>query len=114
MKCDKKDMLLYAVTDRSWLGEETLYEQVEKALKDCEKLSHLHNDLEYLISSGNDEIAAKNKTNLIEKICDEIFKELKAQGLTKYSGTEAEAHAYSVNNLIKNNDIRNLHILYGV
>lgn len=33
MKCDKKDMLLYAVTDRSWLGEETLYEQVEKALK---------------------------------------------------------------------------------
>ena len=33
MKCDKKDLLLYAVTDRSWLGEETLYEQVEKALK---------------------------------------------------------------------------------
>ncbi len=26
-------MLLYAVTDRSWLGEETLYSQVEKALK---------------------------------------------------------------------------------
>ena len=33
MKCDKKDLLLYAVTDRSWLGERTLYEQVEKALK---------------------------------------------------------------------------------
>lgn len=33
MKCDKKDMLLYAVTDRSWLGEETLYAQVEKALR---------------------------------------------------------------------------------
>ena len=29
----RKDLLLYAVTDRSWLGEETLYEQVEKALK---------------------------------------------------------------------------------
>ena len=29
----KKDLLLYAVTDRSWLGKETLYEQVEKALK---------------------------------------------------------------------------------
>lgn len=29
----KKDLLLNAVTDRSWLGEETLYEQVEKALK---------------------------------------------------------------------------------
>ena len=31
--CDKKDLLLYAVTDRSWLGNETLYQQVEKALK---------------------------------------------------------------------------------
>ena len=29
----KKDLLLYAVTDRHWLGEETLYQQVEKALK---------------------------------------------------------------------------------
>ena len=33
MKCDKKDLLLYAVTDRSWLGEQSLYEQVEEALK---------------------------------------------------------------------------------
>ncbi len=33
MNCDKKDLLLYAVTDRSWLGQETLYSQVEKALK---------------------------------------------------------------------------------
>ncbi len=33
MKCDKKDLLLYAVTDSSWLGEQTLYEQVEEALK---------------------------------------------------------------------------------
>lgn len=33
MTCDKKELLLYAVTDRSWLGEQTLYEQVEEALK---------------------------------------------------------------------------------
>ena len=33
MKCDKKMMLLYAVTDRAWTGEQTLYEQVESALK---------------------------------------------------------------------------------
>lgn len=33
MNCDKKDMLLYAVTDRSWLKGESLYSQVEKALK---------------------------------------------------------------------------------
>ena len=33
MKCDKKHMLLYAVTDRAWTGERTLYQQVEAALK---------------------------------------------------------------------------------
>lgn len=33
MKCGKQDMVLYAVTDRSWLHGETLYSQVEKALK---------------------------------------------------------------------------------
>ncbi len=33
MKCDKKTMLLYAVTDRAWVGKQSLYEQVEAALK---------------------------------------------------------------------------------
>lgn len=33
MRCDKKDLLLYAVTDRTWVGEKTLYEQVEEALE---------------------------------------------------------------------------------
>ncbi|WP_312942258.1 thiamine phosphate synthase [Oscillibacter sp.] len=33
MKCDKKAMLLYAVTDRAWVGTLTLYQQVELALK---------------------------------------------------------------------------------
>ena len=33
MKCDKKAMLLYAVTDRAWVGKQSLYEQVESALK---------------------------------------------------------------------------------
>ncbi len=33
MKCDKKTMLLYAVTDRMWTGKQSLYEQVESALR---------------------------------------------------------------------------------
>ena len=33
MNCDKNDLLLYGVTDRSWLNGRTLYEQVEDALK---------------------------------------------------------------------------------
>ena len=33
MKCNPETMLLYAVTDRAWTGRQTLYQQVECALK---------------------------------------------------------------------------------
>lgn len=33
MKCDKNHLLLYAVTDRSWLGDKTLVMQVEETLR---------------------------------------------------------------------------------
>ena len=33
MRLDKKHMLLYAVTDRTWVGEKSLYEQVKEALE---------------------------------------------------------------------------------
>ncbi|MCI8409848.1 MAG: thiamine phosphate synthase [Lachnospiraceae bacterium] len=33
MKCEKKSMLLYAVTDRAWTGKQTLLEQIESALR---------------------------------------------------------------------------------
>lgn len=33
MKCTEESLLLYAVTDRAWTGEQTLYEQVELALQ---------------------------------------------------------------------------------
>lgn len=32
MKCDKKDLLLYAVTDRHWLNGRTLQEVVKESL----------------------------------------------------------------------------------
>lgn len=45
MNCDKKMMRLYAVTDRTWVGERSLYEQVEEALKGgatCVQLREKH------------------------------------------------------------------------
>ena len=33
MKCDKKDLLLYAVTDRRWLSGKRLVDQVEEAIQ---------------------------------------------------------------------------------
>ena len=47
MNGDKRDFLLYAVTDRSWLGGQTLYEQVEQALQGgatCVQLREKHLD----------------------------------------------------------------------
>ena len=32
INCSKKELMLYAVTDRHWLGDETLYDQVKNAL----------------------------------------------------------------------------------
>lgn len=32
INCSEKELMLYAVTDRHWLGDETLYDQVKKAL----------------------------------------------------------------------------------
>ena len=32
MRCDKKDLLLYAVTDRHWLNGRTLHEVVKESL----------------------------------------------------------------------------------
>ena len=45
MKCDKNFMRLYAVTDRAWVGKQSLYEQVESALKGgatCVQLREKH------------------------------------------------------------------------
>lgn len=85
-----------------------------RALKASELLSHLYGELEYLLSSPNTAGEAEKKSRIIENICIEICNELNAQALSDYNGSECEGHAYSVNNKITDNEIRNLHILYGV
>lgn len=48
MKCDKSQVLLYAVTDRAWVGKQSLYEQVESALKGGVTIVQLREkDLDY-------------------------------------------------------------------
>lgn len=90
------------------------YKWVFRALKDLELLSFLHNDLEYIISSGNSEKETALKTEIIEKISSAIIAELEKHQLTKVSSVNIEDHAYSVNDRIKDAEIRNLHIMYAV
>ena len=90
------------------------YKWVFRALRDLEIRSSLHNDLEYLISSENSESEALKKVEITEKISSAIIDEIQKQGLTKISSENLEAHAYSVNDQIKNAEIRNLHIMHAV
>lgn len=58
----KEDLLLYAVTDRSWLNGETLYEQVEKALKGGVTFLQLR-------EKGLDEDAFLKEAKEMKKLC---------------------------------------------
>ncbi len=63
MNCRKEDMLLYAVTDRSWLGGETLAEQVERALEGGVTLLQLR-------EKALDEEAFLREAVRIKNLCD--------------------------------------------
>lgn len=80
-----------------------------RALKNLPSLSHLYTPLEGLLCNTE-----SNKQETMETVCREISHKLTALSLSRYVGSEAEGHAYSVNDRIQNEEIRNLHILSGV
>ena len=62
--CRKEELLLYAVTDRSWLNGETLYAQVEKALKGGVTFVQLR-------EKALDEEAFLEEAKEIQKLCEQ-------------------------------------------
>ena len=62
--CRKEDLLLYAVTDRGWLNGETLYAQVEKALKGGVTFVQLR-------EKALDEQAFLEEAKEIQKLCEQ-------------------------------------------
>ncbi len=62
MKFDKEALLLYAVTDRSWLNGKTLYEQVEEAIKGGVTFVQLR-------EKTLDEESFFNEASEIQKLC---------------------------------------------
>ena len=90
------------------------YKWTFRALRDLEKLSDLYESLEYLISSGNTADEATKKQKIIEEISERVISELSEQKLTRVSSPDLERHAYSVNEMIKDSEIRNQNILYAV
>ena len=84
------------------------------ALRELPILSLEAELFEYLISSDNEESQAEEKYNVIEGIAADIIDELMEQELTKANCGDLEKHAYSVNDMIEDSNLRNMHILSGV
>ena len=85
-----------------------------RALKNLEILSELQTQLEYLISSVNTEKESEIKIEVIENIASLVIKELEKQNLTRASSNNLVNHAYSINDKIKDSEIRNLNVMYAV
>lgn len=85
-----------------------------RAMRELPKLSLLAETAEYLISTDNGEELAETKYTMIEDAASDVIDELQKQELTKAICGDLEKHAYSVNDGIKDAEIRNLHILSAV
>lgn len=85
-----------------------------RAMRDLEILSELEEPLYRLMSTGNEDLHAREKYVQIEKICGQVIDVLIEKELTKATCADLEKHAYSVNDNIADGQIRNLHILYAV
>ncbi|MBE6596386.1 MAG: DUF4037 domain-containing protein [Ruminococcaceae bacterium] len=85
-----------------------------RAQRELPILGELDGALEYLISSGNRDGEELKKEKLCEEICGKIISALRECKLTDRESSNCEENAYAVNSLIRDGEIRNLHILYGV
>ena len=76
--------------------------------------AELADDLEGLLSSGNDPETAESKYFVIEDIAARVIDRLIDDGLTEANCGDLEKHAYSVNDGVKDAQLRNMHVLSGV
>ena len=67
--------------------------------------------LSYLLETGNGEKQAKEKRDMIERLCAEVIGELKSRGLSESGSDYLEQHAFAVNEKITLREIRSLHIM---
>jgi hypothetical protein len=85
-----------------------------RALRALPKLGNLASPLETLISTPNGPEDAPAKQRIIEETAGAVAALLGEEGLSAVPNAELEAHAYAVNDRIRDGELRNLHILAGV
>jgi hypothetical protein len=85
-----------------------------RALSELPILGSISYSLEFIISSDNSEENSRLKYDMIEDISALIIEELKTRSLTDGICSDLEKHAYSVNDRVSDNDIRNKNILFAI
>ncbi len=85
-----------------------------RALRDLPNGEFIADSLEFLISTDNGTENTNIKNEIINNVAEQIINILKEKGITKATCNDLEKHAYSVNDFIKDGDLRNAHILLGV
>ena len=90
------------------------YKWAFRALRELPGMAGEAEALERILSTGNSDAEAKEKTALIEAVCRGVLERLAAEGLSGASGNELEAHAYAVNDRIQDPGLRTMHILAAV
>ena len=90
------------------------YQWSFRALKALPGGEDLGRSLEWLLTTGNIGALAEDKYFCMEGIASEVIGQLQEQELSDAACGDIEKHAYSVNDGIKDSNIRNLHILYCI
>jgi len=85
-----------------------------RALRLLPEGEELGRSLEWLLTTGNEEPLAEDKYFCMEGICSQIIDLLQDRQLTEAVCGDLEKHAHSVNDGIRDGEIRNLNILYCV
>lgn len=85
-----------------------------RAMRSLGTLGELSDVLEFLISTESNEKTVENKYGIIEDVAGMIITELGNEGVTDAICGDLEKHAYSVNDKIKNNELRQMNILATV
>ena len=93
---------------------EPYYKWAFRAMRGLPVLSELEGTLADIISKPNDPETSFEKYTRIEEVCTAVIDVLMDLEITSASCGDMEKHAYSVNDHVKDGDLRNMHILAGV
>ena len=85
-----------------------------RALRQTLHEEDLADKLSILLTTGLTEETAEDRYVVIEDICSDFIDRLQSENLTDAICGDLEKHAYSVNDRVRDGEIRNLHILAGV